>query len=165
MSPIDWKPRSLADLSPLRHAYFDGVLPHSGHPVLKVSLIGQAGNEREHQGAFAAACARIVAGLEAWQPWAVILDLTSLRYEWGDEMQNVLTVADRWYESYRPLRQALSGGRLPEAFPTAVVTSADNADALKSLVTAECVEGVVLCESVDEAVQIFDQMLEGIAPW
>lgn len=52
VSHIEWKPRSLADLSPLRHAYFLGALPTSGNPVLKVSLVGQAGNEPGHEGAF-----------------------------------------------------------------------------------------------------------------
>lgn len=162
MSHIDWKPRSLRDLSPLRHAYFLGALPSSGNLVLKVSLIGQAGNKREHEGAFDAACARIIAGLEAWQPWALVLDLTNFSYEWGDKMQNVLTVARCWYEPSRALRHLFSEG--PESFPVAVVTSADNAEALKSLVDAEHIEDVVLCESEDEAVQILDQMLEGVDP-
>lgn len=162
MDTIEWTACSLEDLSPLQHRYCQGVLPRSKHPVLKVNLIGKAGNEREHHGSFAVACARIVAGLEAWQPFALILDLTELRYEWGDEMQNVLTSAQGWYEPIHALRQVFAGGRLPETFPTAVVTSANNRAGLESLVNAEPDIAVVLCDSTNQAVLALDNTLEGV---
>lgn len=156
---IEWTPSSLEDMSSLIHEYFQGILPQSGHPVLRIRLIGEAANEREHVGTFDVASARILAGLEAWEPWALVLDLRDLKYEWGDGMEGVLTAAHRWYEPMRPIRQVFAGCGLSPDFPTAVITSPINHEGLTSLVEANPEIGVMLCASSQQAIESLDKIL------
>jgi hypothetical protein len=88
--------------------------------------------------------AMIVAGLEAWRPEALILDLRQLRYSWGDEMHDTLAAASGWC------------GR---SFPTAVVASGLNREALTSLVIQEMGGDPrkLLFESIEDAVAAVDR--------
>jgi len=61
----------------------------------------------------------------AIESYAVILDLTQLKYEWGDEMAGVL-----FYCSNHPIETGLK-------IPVAVITSELNAEGLTSLVRDE----------------------------
>ncbi len=160
MNDIDWVSCSLED-SLLRCEYFQGILPNSRHAVLKIRLIGELGSYRQ-SGSFDVASAHILAGLEAWQPWALVLDLQDLKYEWGDEMEGVLTAAHRWYEPVQPMRQVFAGGRLSQGFPTAVIMSTSNQEGLTSLLKASPKIDVVLCTSTQQALESLDHTLYGI---
>jgi hypothetical protein len=113
---------------------------------LVVAFNGEAGNTHQHVRTFAFMNAMIVAGLEAWRPDALILDLRHLRYEWGDEMAGTLGAAWDW-------------SRNP--FPTAVVTSDLNRAGLASLVEQEMGADPQewLFGSIDDAVAAVDYQL------
>jgi hypothetical protein len=162
MKDANWKRRSLEDLAPLDHAYYVGTLPASGHPVLMVSLRGELANRITWS--FDAARAWIFAGLEAWEPFALVLDLRKVAYEWGDGMGGVLTAADRWSGPLTPIRKVFSGGTLPDDFPTAVVTSPANREGIESLLEATPTIDVQLCESIEEAVATLDHILGEVPP-
>ena len=67
----------------------------------------------------------MAANMVAVEPDAVILDLTALKYEWGDEMAGVL-----FYCSNHPINTGLK-------IPVAVITSELNCEGLTSLVVDE----------------------------
>jgi hypothetical protein len=86
--------------------------------------------------------AMIAAGVAAWSPFGVVLDLRELSYEWGDEMQEVL-----------------AGARNPRrSLPTAVVVSDLNREGLTSLVTQEMLAAPAdwLFDTVDDAIAAVD---------
>jgi hypothetical protein len=113
----DIVPKSLRDLSAASCEFRTCALPSAKYAqCLVVAFAGAAGNSHEHVGTFRYMRAMIAAGIAAWDPVAVVLDLTNLWYEWGDEMGEVL-------------------GTIP--LPVAVVTSQRNRKGLTSLVEAE----------------------------
>lgn len=91
-------------------AAFDGAYRHGG-----------AGND---DGVYMASMLR--AAFSAWHPTALVLDFEHLSYEWGDYMDAPLRASEE--------ERSWEGG-----IPTAVVTSALNERALRSLV--DCVIG------------------------
>jgi len=143
-------PCSLDQLSAATYSFARGELLTSPLPdcpratVLLVAFDGAAGNTHQDIGTFAFMKAMIVAGLEAWRPEALILDLRRLRYSWGDEMHDTLAAADGWCR---------------RAFPTAVVVSDLNRVGLTSLVVREMGRDPqdLLFDSIDEAVSALDQ--------
>ena len=159
MSRLRIEECSLPSLSNLTYGFGRAMLS-SGHPVLVVRFHGTAADKD----AFDFASAIVMAGLEAWNPWAIILDLRELVYEWGDWMQNVLSAPDRWYESVCPMRAAFTGGKAPEDFPSAVVVSDLNEDGLTSLVRDEMRSdpGAILFQSVDDAGEKLTRLLAGV---
>jgi hypothetical protein len=141
---MDIIPRNLSDLSTAKHSF--GLCDLPSDPYLKALVIGfdgEAGNSREHFGSFAAMRAMIAAGVAAWEPAAVVLDLQRLTYEWGDNMAWVLTAA-------YPL-------------PTAVAVSDRSRDGLTSLVRKEMFDnpGKWLFESVKQAIEAVDHAVRG----
>lgn len=159
--PLNLQDCALSDLGTLRYSFARGVLPVSRQPLLVIRLEGTVGNENSE--AFDLASALVMAGLEAWQPWAVILDLRALAYSWGDEMENVLNVSQRWYLPLRPLRRAFAGSRLPERFPQAVLVSDLCRDGLSSLLSYMNLNpDDILFESTEDAAGVLDQALEGV---
>ena len=86
--------------------------------------------------------AMIAAGVAAWSPDAIVLDLRGLIYAWGANMAEVLTC----------------GGH-----PAVVVVSDLNREGLASLVEQEMFEqpGDWLFESVEEAVSAVDRHVTG----
>ena len=113
-------PLSLRDLSAASCAFGKCRLASDEYAdCLVVAFDGEAGNSHEHCGTFAYMEAMIAAGIAAWCPSAVVLDLTKLTYEWGDEMGRVL-------------------GTIP--LPTTVLISARNREGLTSLVEAEMLD-------------------------
>lgn len=159
---IPLKPVTLSDLGTLDHAYALGEVSDGQLPLLVVRLSGAA--PREQDAIFDLASALVMAGLEAWQPWAVILDLRLLEYAWGDRMQNVLWAPQRWYEAVHPLREVFTAGKAPKEFPLAVVVSDLNRDGLQSLVSEEMKLDTtqVLHESLEDALHTLDQRLRGV---
>jgi hypothetical protein len=129
-------PLALGDLSTARCAFAECQLPSDQFACcLIVSFDGEAGNSHQHCGTFTFMTAMIAAGLAAWVPSALILDLTKLTYEWGDDMARVL---------------AESGD-----LPTTVVISEVNREGLTSLVEAEM--------SAKASEWLFDSLLEALA--
>ena len=70
----------------------------------------------------------MAAGMVATESDAVILDLTKLKYDWGDEMAGIL-----FYCSNHPIATG-------EKIPVAVITSELNHEGLTSLVRDEMLE-------------------------
>lgn len=157
---FDVEPCSLSDLGALGHRYARGVLP-SGHPVLVVRLEGSADLGIDE--VFDLASAIVMAGLEAWEPAGLVLDLQALTYEWGDRMQKVLAAPQRWYEPLFPRLRASSEG-LPERFPLAVLTSALCREGLTSLIREELQAdpAEILFDSIEEATAALDRALAGV---
>jgi hypothetical protein len=155
---------SLADLGNIQYEFAKGSLPTTGHALLVVRLAGSVSNQPENADGFGLASAIIMAGLEAWQPWAAVLDLQRLKYEWGDEMQNVLSAPRRWYAAVYPFRAALTGEKLPKEYPLAVVISDGNRAGLSSLAREEpgVDPSLILCESISDAVAALDLRLADV---
>lgn len=133
---MDLSPLRFADLSTARVSFGScTVLSMPYSEVLVIAFEGYADNAHEHHGTFAFMRAMIAAGLAAWEPSAVVLDLRGLAYEWGDDMHRVLAVV----EGFRPL---------------AIVASGLNREGLTSLITQEMFAQPKdwLFESVGEAI-------------
>ena len=110
-------PVSLDDLSSASCEFGTCSLPsQEDAECLVIAFSGVAENSGEHSGTFLYMEAMIAAGITAWRPAALVMDLTNLWYEWGDGMARVL-------------------GTIP--LPTTVVTSSRNRKGLTSLVDAE----------------------------
>jgi hypothetical protein len=111
------------------------------------------------------AAAVITAGVVAWEPWAGILDLTELEYEWGDGMTNVLVAAQAWYRTVYPIWSAFSTGErpVPEEFPIAVIVSDRNREGLRSLAEDYMQREILMRDSLEEVVRELDQQLVGVA--
>jgi hypothetical protein len=136
-------PRTLSDLSTVQHAFTVRRLPSEPEQeALVIRFDGEAGNSREHFGAFALMRAVIAAGVAAWKPASLVLDLRRLTYEWGDNMAEVLGCA-------QPL-------------PTAVAVSDLNRDGLASLVEQEMFGEPKrwLFESVEAAIGAVDRAVQ-----
>lgn len=152
-------PCKLTDLSGVTSEYATGVLSQ-GHLVLVVHLTGTIENRRTTDD-YAFAAASIIAGLEAWQPWALVIDLSRASYSWGDGMENVLSVSQRWAEPIMRSRSIFIGDSLPSQFPTAVVTSGLNEGGLTTLVSEQMnmSPSKLLFPSVEAAVAALDKCL------
>jgi hypothetical protein len=159
---LDLRDCALSDLGKVDYRFAVGELPVTKQPLLAIRFAGVASNASD--GVFALMSAIVMAGLEAWEPWALILDLQGLEYAWGDLMQNVLSAPQRWYEPLYPLRLAFGGDKVPKQFPLAVVVSDLNRDGLVSLVRSEMrgQPADLLRESIDEAAQALDAALAGV---
>jgi hypothetical protein len=135
-------PHSLSDMSAARVSFGSCSIPSTPQDeVLVVAFEGEAGNTHEHSGTFSFMRAMMEAGVAAWQPDAVILDLRGLIYAWGDNMVEVLAI--------------------DSSLPVAVVVSDLNREALTSLVAEEMFAQPRewLFESLDEAVTAVERDL------
>ncbi len=103
----------------------DDAATHS--KILLAAFDGHAFNSHG-QRSFRHIEALMAGNMVAIEPDAVILDLTNLKYEWGDEMAGVL-----FYCSNHPIETGLK-------IPVAVVTSNLNRDGLTSLVLDEMLQ-------------------------
>jgi hypothetical protein len=129
-------PCALTDLSDNTVTYARGTLPVSRLPVLVVGIRGRFGNDRV--GSYGHGAAMVMAGLEAWDPAAVVLDLTGLVYEWGDGMTGVLVAPGRWYAGKgREVALLAMFGERPAVLPMAVVAADLCRDGLASLIRSE----------------------------
>jgi hypothetical protein len=136
---MDVTPCSLDELSHIQTTFGRCSLPSvSRCEALVVTFRGEVSNSREHFGGFATMRAMVAAGVFAWSPQAVVLDLRGLVYEWGDNMAQVLAGDD---------------------LPRAVVVSDLNREGLMSLVEQEMFAKPEdwLFESIEEAVAAVDR--------
>jgi len=138
------EPCTLAELGSLAYTFSRGAIGEKA--LLVAHLSGELSNDVSS--AFGLASAIIMAGLEAWQPSALILDFRGLVYEWGDQMESVLLAAERWSEGTWPV-----GDGAPAQFPMAVVVSEHNRQGLESLLTAmmDLEPRALLFDSIDAA--------------
>jgi hypothetical protein len=146
---MELKPCSLNDLSTAKVNFAAGSLPSTPYAeVLVIAFIGKAGNSHEFCGTFNFMDAMIAAGVVAWHPFAVVLDLRQLSYAWGDEMQGTLGSAYDY----------VSGSSLP----TSVVVSDLNRKGLTSLVIQEMFAspGDWLFETVEDAIAAVDRRVD-----
>lgn len=163
MATIDLKPCRLADLGNIQCDYQSGTLA-SGHLVLIVSLKGSFRSAPNDSGGYELASALVMTGLEAWQPWAAILDLRLVEYEWGDRMQNVVSAPQRWSAPVQPIRNALTEQAADFQFPSVLIASATNRKALETLLEDEMGRNPreVVFDEIDEALGALEMQLRGI---
>src|SRR5215218_8098877 len=86
VTPVEIEPRQLDQLSSATCSYASAVLPRTGHTALIVSVRGVAANDRANAGTYRFIAASVLAGLEAWDAAALVLDFRELNYTWGDGM-------------------------------------------------------------------------------
>jgi hypothetical protein len=128
-------PLSLHDLSTASCEYAKCPLPSRDYAdCLVVAFEGEAGNSHEHVGTFYYMLGMIAAGIAAWSPSALVLDLRKMKYAWGDQMVQVLGSSQ---------------------LPTTAVTSALNNEGLTSLVEQE-----MFAKASD---WLFDTLAEAVA--
>lgn len=157
-------PCALTELGNLAYEYARGVLSPSGHPVLQVRIMGAISN-RDAGDPYGLASVRIIAGLQAWQPWAVILDFQNLDYEWGDGMEGVILTPQRWYQPFYPERKLFVGDSMPREFPIAIIVSPSNRDSFESLLRDYMKKDPreLLFLDVPDALRALETGLEGVA--
>jgi hypothetical protein len=158
------RPCALTDLAKMDYSFARGELPRSQHPVLVVRLSGAASNRSDEAGIYDYASAIIMAGLEAWQPSTLVLDLQALEYSWGDRMSNVLGAAQHWYQAVYPMRAVFGGPVVPKDFPVAVIVSAANQEGLGSLLTDYLHKdpSALLYTSLDDAIRALDARMADV---
>jgi hypothetical protein len=154
--------RKLSELSALRHEYSTGPVPH-GHTVLAVHFFGTIENSHTTDD-YAFASSAIVAGLEAWQPWAILIDFRQVSYSWGDRMEDVLLAPQRWAEPVLRSRAIFLGDSAPTRFSTAVATSELNETALTSLVQLQMnlAPSELLFSTVESAIAALGEQLAAL---
>ena len=155
---------AFSQLGKLDYSFARGTLPESSHPFLVIRLSGSGSNRREEIGVYSYASAIVMAALEAWEPWAAILDLTHFEYEWGDRMSNVLAAPQRWYQTVHPLRAIFGGGGadVPEQLPFGIVVSERNREPIASLASEYMHADILMRASLDEVVRELDAKLKGV---
>src|SRR3954471_21675480 len=83
----------LSDLSSLHHSYFVAPVPgRLRSTILVVRFAGTSGAGCGGNDDATFMSAIIAAGIEAWHPDALVLDLQNLAYQWGDRMTRPLTM-------------------------------------------------------------------------
>ena len=165
MAPIPLTACALPDLGNVQARYLRGELS-TGHSLLVICLEGVLTETSPSEfDAFNLASALIVAGLEAWHPWAAILDLQKVRYEWGDRLQNVLLAPRRWSEAVQPMRNALTEQAADIEFPYRVIVSVTNRSAISSLMTEQLCRDpdTLLCNTLDEGIESLEVTLQGVS--
>ena len=134
----------LADLSLITSAYQICPLPSCGYrKILSVSFNGVCGHGHKSNADVIYLCAIIAAGLQAWQPCALILDLQELSYEWGDMMSMVFGLHSR---------MNIFGKQI--SYPSVALISDRNRKGLTSLVKKEMFKNPedFLFESLGDAI-------------
>jgi hypothetical protein len=114
----------LEDLSSIKIDFYMGVsktVDYLDIMVIKYSGVYGFGSAGNSDAAFMYAMGK--AALAAWEPSAVILDLSDLEYEWGDMLIMVLDIGGDQY------RDAI--------FPTALVVGPKCEEAVRSLLALE----------------------------
>jgi hypothetical protein len=143
MAVPELKERTLDELSRIKVRFFLGPATSQPHLLLLVIRYegtyghGSAGNEDAQ---FMYAMAR--AGVDAFEPWGVIHDLSALAYEWGDLLERVFTVGPR--DEGAELLGAIFGTSTPSpAGQPAVVVGPRCEEAIRTLLLGEnCTEPV-----------------------
>lgn len=77
--------------------------------------------------------------LEAWNPGGLIIDLSELSYEWGDQLEDVFYVGSYKYRD-RP-------------FPIAIIVGDKSEEAIRTLIL-----GIVSTEGIDEYGWVFKDL-------
>jgi hypothetical protein len=167
---VELKPCSL-DAPKNAKGFFQSGYLESQHPVLVFELVGKATNDPEFEDIYDYAPAWIIAGLEAWQPGALVLDFRRLEYVYGDRMTNVVGAPTGWYAMARPERDLgylISCGRsAPETFPVAIVVS----DLCRAGITSLLTEMMsldpadLLFDSLESAFAALEKKLQGWEPF
>src|SRR5688572_29074427 len=94
MDKIERYPRvDLSMLSQMAHSYHLAGADKNGLPCALIvrfsGSYGQGSQGNRDAGYMSAVAA---AGIEGWQPKALVFDLRELTYSWGDRLQNVLGI-------------------------------------------------------------------------
>jgi hypothetical protein len=120
---MELKRVSLEELSRIEYSLYTGVRANTHQEILLARFTGVCGIGSSGSDDAIFMRAIVVAALDAWSPFGLILDLRQLDYQWGDEMTSVLCGGDRY----------LGVPRLP----TTVIVSNQCRTGLTSLVEQE----------------------------
>ena len=139
----------LEELSNLQYAFYSCPLPQKEYSeALMVSFTGEYGIGCQGNGDARFMTAIISAAMAAWEPSALILDLRTMKYEWGDLIDMALCAGNFAYTE--------------SPFPTAVITSELNRKALTSLLRDEMFQepGHWLYDTIEEALASVESQME-----
>jgi len=150
---MDFVKQRLADFSSLSFSFFVGKSSNTARKVLMVRFEGATGSGCSNNGDATFMTAIVAAGLKAWEPSGLILDLRELSYSWGDLMVMPFCV-----HPDLTIREQL----VP--FPTVAVISDLNRVGMTSLVKDEMLADPdsILFDSVDDAAAEIERQLENI---
>jgi len=140
----------LNDLSSVKCEFYKTDMPFNQRSeVLVVKFIGECGFGSQSNDDAVYMSAMIAAGFMAWHPFGLILDLSELKYEWGDMMDRVIS------PPYH-----LIGSCEDDIYPFALIISDINRKGLTSLIKEEMMEEPkdFLFETLDEALIRVDEM-------
>lgn len=142
---------SLDQLSKLHYKFFTCPLENAPYrKALIVAFDGEYGYGSKGNSDAAFMSSMIKAGLEAWGPAALIIDLRAMSYEWGDMIGSAIAAgADRNIDS---------------PFPTAIVVSDRNREGMTSFVQREMGQepGKWLFETLEDALRAVAEQLTTI---
>jgi hypothetical protein len=149
---MDLTPHSLTEMSDVKVAFFTCPLPSKSYcEALIVRCTGECGFGSNSNADAQFMTAMVKAGLAAWEPVALVLDLRELKYQWGDQMLGVLCAGEGYYYDW-------------SSPPTAVVVSGLCRDGLTSLIEKEMGGNQRaadwLYESIEDAVSAVDIKFE-----
>jgi hypothetical protein len=152
---MDLQPLDIREGVSVDHAYLQTPLPSPPHmDVLVVRFTGVSGFGCANNGDANYMAAMIHAGIVAWDPCAILLDLREMAYQWGDMMVNPLCAGFRHYADGSDL-------------PLAVVVSDLNRQGLTSLVTDEMHDvhpASILFETLEAAIEHLDKAHNELGP-
>jgi hypothetical protein len=126
-SAMKFEPLDISKLSTIISTFASAEDEVTHSTILLATFQGDA-DDSEGQDSFCHIRALLAANMVAVEPYAVILDLKDLKYEWGDGMARVLNDASRHPDEPT------------ETIPVAVVTSPLNREGLMSLLVDEMSE-------------------------
>ncbi len=145
--------RKLEDLSQLTYKFYTCLFDtRPSSIVLVVAFAGEYGYGAKGDEDAKFMRAVIKAGLEAWHPSALILDLQAMSYQWGDMIGSALEIA--------------TGRYIDKRFPTAVLISDRNREGMTSFVVKEMADDPAkwLFESLEDALNAFGQQYPNKMP-
>ena len=147
---MELNPLNIREDVSVDHAYFQTQLPSPPNlDILVVRFTGQSGFGCANNSDAIYMEAMIRAGITAFDPVGVLLDLRNMAYEWGDMMVNPLCAGHQHY--------------VDSDLPLAVVVSDLNREGLTSLVTDEMQSdpSKLLFETMETAIHFLDGAASG----
>ena len=144
---MNFQPLDISTLSEIKATFAIAEHPETYSVVLLATFRGHAFNSHG-QSSFEHIKVMMAANMVAAIPDAIILDFSNLKYEWGDEMADVL-----FYCSNHPIETRVR-------IPVAVVTSELNREGLTSLVRDEMRQTANdwLTNSLEDAISTIERL-------
>ncbi len=143
---MTFQPIDISTLSEIKATFATAEHPETYSTVLLATFRGHASNS--HESSFRHIKIMMAGNMVAAVPDAIILDFSNLKYEWGDEMADVL-----FYCSNHPIEAC-------QRIPVVVITSELNREGLTSLVRDEMRETPDdwLTNSLEDAISTIERL-------